>query len=75
MAEGNVATLFLDVRSFVREDSEVFPSEALTPSLGSPFVSVYELDRQTEYLDPSRRRTRQSSRTCTTRSSTKRCSS
>jgi hypothetical protein len=52
MAEGNVATPFLEMRSFVREDSEVFPSEALTPALGSPFVSVYELDGQAEYLDP-----------------------
>lgn len=52
MAEGNVATPFLEMRSFVREDSEVFPSEALTPALGSPFVSVYELEGHTEYLDP-----------------------
>jgi len=52
MAEGNVATPFLEMRSFVREDSEVFPSEAFTPALGSPFVSVYELDGQAEYLDP-----------------------
>jgi hypothetical protein len=52
MAEGNVATPFLEMRSFVREESEGFASEMLTPALGSPFVSVYELDGQTEYLDP-----------------------
>ncbi|HEU4887776.1 MAG TPA: hypothetical protein VFV49_07825, partial [Thermoanaerobaculia bacterium] len=52
MAEGNVATPFLEMRSFVREDSEVFPSEALTPAIGSPFVSVYELDGHREFFDP-----------------------
>ena len=52
MAEGNVATPFLEMRSFVREESEVFASETLTPALGSPFVSVYELDGHAEYLDP-----------------------
>lgn len=44
MAEGNVATPFLDLRSFVREESEAFASEAPSPALGSPFVSVYEME-------------------------------
>jgi len=52
MTQGNVATPFLEMRSFVREESEVFASEALTPALGSPFVSVYELDGQSEFFDP-----------------------
>lgn len=52
MAEGNVATPFLEMRSFVREESEVFASEMLTPALGSPFVSVYELDGHAEFVDP-----------------------
>lgn len=50
MAEGNAATPFLEMRSFVRE-SEAFDSEAPVVR-GSPFVSVYELDGQTEFLDP-----------------------
>jgi hypothetical protein len=52
MAEGNVAAPFLELRSFVREDSEIFPSELPTAALSSPFVSVYELDGQTELVDP-----------------------
>ncbi|HEX9945395.1 MAG TPA: hypothetical protein VGG03_25570 [Thermoanaerobaculia bacterium] len=40
------------MRSFVREESEVFASEAPTPALGSPFVSVYELEGHTEFFDP-----------------------
>jgi V8-like Glu-specific endopeptidase len=44
MAQGNVVTPFLDMRSFVREESEVFASEAPAPALESPFVSVYELE-------------------------------
>ena len=44
MAQGNVTTPFLDMRSFVREESEVFASEAPAPALESPFVSVYELE-------------------------------
>lgn len=52
MAQGNVATPFLEMRSFVREESEVFASEAPTPALGSPFVSVYELEGHPEFLNP-----------------------
>ncbi|MEO8381012.1 MAG: hypothetical protein ABI779_15225 [Acidobacteriota bacterium] len=52
MAEGNVATPFLDTRSFVREESEAFASELPTPAMGSPFLSLYELDGQSEYGDP-----------------------
>jgi len=52
MAQGNVATPFLDMRSFSREDSETFESEAPAPALGSPFVSVYELDGQPELFTP-----------------------
>jgi hypothetical protein len=52
MAEGNVATPFLEMRSFVREDSEVFLSETLAPTFNSPFVSVYELEGRAEFLDP-----------------------
>jgi len=44
MAHGNVTTPFLDMRSFVREESEVFASEAPAFALESPFVSVYELE-------------------------------
>ena len=50
MAQGNVATPFLDTRSFVREESEVFASEAPAPALESPFVSVYELEGQPELV-------------------------
>ncbi|MCU1244422.1 MAG: hypothetical protein JWN02_332 [Acidobacteria bacterium] len=52
MAEGNVATPFLEMRSFVREEAESFPFQAAGPPLGSPFLSVYELDGQSESLDP-----------------------
>ena len=52
MPEGNVITPFLEMRSFVHEESELFASETPTPALGSPFVSVYELDGQLEYADP-----------------------
>src|SRR5688572_17146989 len=52
MAQGNVETPFLEMRSFVQEEREVFPSEVLTPPMGSPFVSVYELDGQSEFTDP-----------------------
>ena len=52
MAQGNVVTPFLEMRSFVREESEVFASEAPAPALGSPFVSVYELEGHPEFLDP-----------------------
>jgi hypothetical protein len=52
MPEGTVATPFLETRSFVREDTEVFVSETPTPALGSPFLSVYELDGEMEYADP-----------------------
>lgn len=52
MTVGNAGTPFLELRSFVRGESEVFPSEALTPALGSPFVSVYELEGRTEFFDP-----------------------
>jgi hypothetical protein len=52
MSEGNVATPFLEMRSFVREESEVFASERATPALGSPFLTVYEIDGQASYADP-----------------------
>src|SRR5262249_11542387 len=52
MAQGNVATPFLEMRSFAREESEVFVSEAAAPALSSPFVSVYELEGHPEFLDP-----------------------
>jgi hypothetical protein len=52
MSEGNVATPFLEMRSFVREESEVFASERPTPALGSPFLTVYEADGPTGYADP-----------------------
>jgi hypothetical protein len=52
MAQGNVVTPFLDMRSFVREESEVFASEAPAPALGSPFVSVYEMEGQAGFVDP-----------------------
>lgn len=52
MAQGNVATPFIEMQSFVREESEVFASETPTPALGSPFVSVYELEGHTEFVDP-----------------------
>ena len=52
MAEGIVVTPFLDVRSFVREDSEVFASEEPAPALESPFVSVYEMGGETPMLTP-----------------------
>jgi V8-like Glu-specific endopeptidase len=44
MAQGNVTTPFLDMRSFARVESEVFASEAPPPALESPFVSMYELE-------------------------------
>src|SRR5688572_7023523 len=52
MAQGNVATPFLDLRSFVREETEVFASEAPSPALGSPFVSVYEREGEGR-VDPA----------------------
>jgi len=52
MAQGNVATPFLEMRSFVREDSETFASETPAPSLGSPFVSVYELNGPSDFVSP-----------------------
>jgi hypothetical protein len=52
MAQGNVATPFLEMRSFVREESEVFVSEAPAPALRSPFISVYELEGRPEFLNP-----------------------
>lgn len=52
MAQGNVATPFLDMRSFIREESEVSEPEIARPSLGSPFVSVYELEGLPEFLSP-----------------------
>ena len=51
MAEENAATPFLEIRSFVRE-SEAFDSEVPAPVRGSPFISVYELEGRTEFLDP-----------------------
>ena len=50
MPQGNVVTPFLEMRSFLREESEVLPSE--TPAAASPFISVYELEGQTEFLNP-----------------------
>ncbi|MFZ5893594.1 MAG: hypothetical protein ACOY0T_21205 [Myxococcota bacterium] len=52
MTQGNVSTPFLDVRSFVREQPELFMQEAEAAPLGSPFVSVYELEGQPEFLNP-----------------------
>lgn len=52
MAQGNVATPFLDLRSFVREETDVFASEAPSPALASPFVSVYEMEGRPELVDP-----------------------
>jgi len=52
MAQGNVATPFLDMRSFVREESEVSELETAKPALGSPFVSVYELEGMPEFFSP-----------------------
>ena len=52
MPQGNVATPFLEMRSFVREESEVFASEAPAPALSSPFISVYELEGHPEFLNP-----------------------
>ena len=52
MGQGNAATPFLEMRSFVREDSEVFASEGPTAALASPFVSVYEMEGQTALVDP-----------------------
>lgn len=49
MADGNVVTPFLEMRSFVREEAEVFASETPAPALGSPFVSVYELEGYPEF--------------------------
>jgi hypothetical protein len=40
------------MRSFVREESEIFASEAPTPALESPFVSVYEMEGHDEFLSP-----------------------
>jgi hypothetical protein len=40
------------MRSFVREEAETFASETPTPALGSPFVSVYELEGHPEFLSP-----------------------
>lgn len=54
MPEGNVATPFLEMRSFVREESEIFVSETPRSALGSPFLSVYELEGETGYVDPQR---------------------
>lgn len=54
MAQGNVVTPFLEMRSFVREESEVFASETPRAALGSPFLSVYEIEGQTDYIDPQR---------------------
>lgn len=51
MAEGNAATPFLEIRSFVRE-SGALDSEVPAPLRGSPFISVYELEGRTEFLDP-----------------------
>ena len=52
MTQGNVATPFLETRSVVREDSEAFDSETPAAALGSPLLSVYELEGQTAYVDP-----------------------
>jgi hypothetical protein len=52
MAEGNVVTPFLEMRSFVHEETETLASETPTPALGSPFVSVYELEGHPEADDP-----------------------
>src|SRR5215510_8269010 len=52
MAQGNVTTPFLEMPSFVREESEVFVSEAPAPALSSPFISVYELEGHPEFLNP-----------------------
>lgn len=48
MTSGNVVTPFLEMRSFGREEAEVFLSEAAAPAQGSPFVSVYELEGYAE---------------------------
>src|SRR5687768_17173852 len=53
MAQGNVATPFLEMRSFMRDEPELFASEMPAPALNSPFVSVYELNGHTEFLDPA----------------------
>lgn len=57
MARGNVSTPFLDLRSFVREEAEV-QAESFAPlarsPLGSPFVSVYELEGQPAFVSPER---------------------
>ena len=52
MAQGNVVTPFLETRSFVHEASEVFSSETPAPIARSPFVSVYELEGFSQFLDP-----------------------
>ena len=50
--QGNVATPFIEMRSFVREEPEVSVSEIPGPALGSPFISVYELEGRAELLNP-----------------------
>jgi len=54
MAQGNVATPFLEMPSFVSEETDFFAAEAPPRAIGSPFISVYELDGQSEYTDPER---------------------
>ncbi|HEX6086010.1 MAG TPA: hypothetical protein VF266_15865 [Thermoanaerobaculia bacterium] len=54
MAQGNVATPFLEMPSFVSEEIESFAAETPPRTIGSPFISVYELDGQSEYTDPER---------------------
>lgn len=52
MNQGNVATPFIEMRSFVREEPEVFETEAPSAPLGSPFISVYELEGHEELFNP-----------------------
>ena len=75
MAQGNVATPFLEMPSFVSEETDSFVAEAPPRAIGSPFISVYELDGRASTPIPSARPTRRSCRTCTTRNSTRRSTS
>jgi hypothetical protein len=54
MAQGNVATPFLEMPSFVSEETDSFAAEAPPRAIGSPFLAVYELDGQSEFADPER---------------------
>lgn len=53
MTQGNVLTPFLETRSFVQEAGDLQVAEVAATRFGSPFVSVYELDGESSFQDPT----------------------